>query len=73
MVFSSLVTLFCTLYLSTFVAARPVSTGLGDKARIFIERATPAAPHWVVYSDTGSSTVGPPPAADIEVSMLTSF
>lgn len=32
------------------VASTPVSS-LSDKAREVLERATPAAPHWVIYSD----------------------
>ncbi|KAF8916309.1 glycoside hydrolase superfamily [Mucidula mucida] len=66
MVFSSIVTLFSFLCLAPFVSARPVSTGLSSQARTFVERATPAAPHWVVYSDKSTSSTGPPPAADIE-------
>ncbi|PBK72371.1 glycoside hydrolase [Armillaria solidipes] len=30
-------------------------------------RSTPAAPHWVIYSDTGTSTTGPPDVSDIDV------
>lgn len=67
MVFSSIVTLFSFICLAPFVSARPVSTGLSSQARTFVERATPAAPHWVVYSDKSTSSTGPPPAADIEV------
>ncbi|KAF7370598.1 Glycoside hydrolase family 18 protein [Mycena sanguinolenta] len=38
--------------------------GLGQQARDVLARATPAAPHWVVYSDQYvSGTTGPPAAS----------
>ncbi|TRM65612.1 glycoside hydrolase family 18 protein [Schizophyllum amplum] len=40
--------------------------GLDQRARDILARATPVAPHFVVYGDTTSTTsTGPPPVADI--------
>ncbi|KAJ7708680.1 glycoside hydrolase [Mycena rosella] len=40
--------------------------GLGQQARDILARATPAAPHWVVYGDQYvSGTTGPPPVSDV--------
>ncbi|KAK0217904.1 glycoside hydrolase family 18 protein [Armillaria fumosa] len=75
MVLSSVVNLVLCLLVSlltTPVSAIPVNntalTGLSCKARSILERATPAAPHWVVYADAFQSGVtGPPAASAIKV------
>ncbi|KAJ6610196.1 glycoside hydrolase [Mycena sp. CBHHK59/15] len=42
------------------------TTGLGPQARDILARATPAAPHWVIYGDQYvSGTTGPPAASAI--------
>ena len=42
--------------------------GLDKQARDILARATPAAPHWVVYGDKYvSGTTGPPAASQINV------
>jgi hypothetical protein len=42
--------------------------GLGQQARDILERATPAAPHWVAYGDKFVSGVtGPPPVSAVTV------
>lgn len=42
--------------------------GLGQQARDVLARATPAAPHWVVYGDQYvSGTTGPPATSAITV------
>ncbi|PBK72370.1 glycoside hydrolase [Armillaria solidipes] len=70
MALSSIVNL--ALYLLVSLLATPVSaspvngtafTGLSGKARNILERATPAAPHWVVYADAYQQGVTGPPAA----------
>ncbi|KAF8074843.1 glycoside hydrolase family 18 protein [Lyophyllum atratum] len=40
--------------------------GLNDQAREIIARATPAAPHWVVYQDAWDGTIGPPAVSKIK-------
>lgn len=40
---------------------------LDSKARVILERATPAAPHFVIYSDKGTNSTGPPPPAQVKV------
>lgn len=42
--------------------------GLDDQARDIVARATPAAPHFVIYSDAPvSGETGPPPVSQVEV------
>lgn len=42
--------------------------GLSEQARNVLARATPAAPHFVIYADAYDSGVtGPPPVASIKV------
>lgn len=41
--------------------------GLSHEAREILARATPAAPHWVIYSDRWVNSNGPPAPADIKV------
>lgn len=42
--------------------------GLGSEARYILSRATPAAPHFVIYGDQYvSGQTGPPPVAQIQV------
>ncbi|TFK53391.1 glycoside hydrolase [Heliocybe sulcata] len=44
----------------------PQYDGLGQQARDVLKRATPAAPHWVIYSDKyASGTTGPPPVSQV--------
>jgi hypothetical protein len=38
-----------------------------NNAREILARATPAAPHFVVYDDAGAGVIGPPPASQIKV------
>ncbi|KAL5483523.1 hypothetical protein ACEPAI_8755 [Sanghuangporus weigelae] len=70
--FSSLIVLFCALVHFTSVLALPVdSLGLDSTARKFLskaKRATPAAPHFVIYSDRFvSGETGPPDVSQVEV------
>ncbi|KAJ7504340.1 glycoside hydrolase family 18 protein [Mycena galericulata] len=47
-------------------ANAPIPDGLDQQARDILERATPAAPHWVVYGDQYvSGTTGPPAASAV--------
>lgn len=49
-------------------AARNNFDGLDKQARDILARATPAAPHWLVYGDAYvQGTTGPPPTSDITV------
>ncbi|EJD07906.1 glycoside hydrolase [Fomitiporia mediterranea MF3/22] len=68
---SSLVLLLCTLTNLTSVFSFPVdSDGLDSTARKFLARAkqaTPAAPHFVIYSDKFvSGETGPPDVSQVE-------
>ena len=70
--FTSLVVLFATFAHITSVLASPVdSHGLDDTARKFLtraKRATPAAPHFVIYSDRYvQGLTGPPDVTEVEV------
>ncbi|KAJ6518858.1 glycoside hydrolase family 18 protein [Mycena sanguinolenta] len=66
---------YLVVVVSAFLVFSPVNTvptdptaleGLGQQARDILARATPAAPHWVIYSDKFVSGVtGPPPVADV--------
>lgn len=56
------------------VLASPLSTLepetldlLDHDAREILERATPAAPHFVVYADSSDSNTGPPAASALKV------
>lgn len=66
---SSLVILFCTLSHLTSVLSAPLDKyDLDSTARKFLARATPAATHFVIYSDKFvSGDTGPPPASQVEV------
>ncbi|KAL5504980.1 hypothetical protein ACEPAH_7643 [Sanghuangporus vaninii] len=69
--FSSLIILFCALVHFTSVLALPIdSLGLDSTARKFLskaKRATPAAPHFVIYSDKFvSGETGPPDVSQVE-------
>ncbi|KAK0467058.1 glycoside hydrolase family 18 protein [Desarmillaria tabescens] len=67
MVCSLTATLISALIFSYLVRASPVNLTVFDgKAREILERSTPAPPHWVIYSDTGTSTTGPPDVSDID-------
>lgn len=41
--------------------------GLNEQARDILARATPAAPHFVVYADAWGGVNGPPPVASLKV------
>lgn len=62
-------TLFAITYLSGVVRSAPSEfDGLDQQARDILARATPAAPHFVIYSDKGTSGItGPPPPAQVKV------
>ena len=81
--FSKLLSLFFLALAFTAlpsVFSVPVSNGINDlavekasldkldaQARSIIERATPAAPHFVIYSDKFvSGTTGPPPVNQVK-------
>ncbi|KAK0238913.1 glycoside hydrolase family 18 protein [Armillaria nabsnona] len=70
MVFGFTSALTSALFFSPLIQAGPVYStmfdGIDGKARDILERSTPAAPHWVIYSDTGTSTTGPPDVSDID-------
>ncbi|TCD71831.1 hypothetical protein EIP91_003174 [Steccherinum ochraceum] len=54
---------------SNSVESTPVSAldGLDHQARSILARATPAAPHFALYSDKGTSGItGPPPTSQIQ-------
>ncbi|KAJ7446727.1 glycoside hydrolase family 18 protein [Mycena latifolia] len=60
----------------TPVNSVPVNTtifdGLDQQARDILARATPAAPHWVIYSDQFvSGTTGPPAVSAVTVGITT--
>lgn len=62
--------LFVITYLGTIVKSVPSTAfdGLDQQARDILARATPAAPHFVIYSDKGTSGVtGPPPPSQVKV------
>ncbi|OCB91529.1 glycoside hydrolase [Sanghuangporus baumii] len=68
---SSLIILFCALVHFTSVLALPIdSLGLDSTAWKFLskaKRATPAAPHFVIYSDKFvSGETGPPDVSQVE-------
>ena len=66
---SSLVFL-CSAFLSiTSVLSAPIDKdGLTDSARKILSRATPAAPHFVIYSDEWvSGENGPPSVSEVQV------
>ena len=69
---SFLVALFYSLILQTFaapIAVRENEDTLDADARDILARSTPAAPHFVVYSDAWvSGQDGPPPVSEINVS-----
>ncbi len=71
MVFGFTASLISALFFSRLVQADPVHPTVFDdidgKARDILERSTPVAPHWVIYSDTGTRTMGPPDVSDIDV------
>jgi hypothetical protein len=48
-------------------AAPPDLEALSPQARDILARATPAAPHWVVYGDAWDGQTGPPSVANIKV------
>ncbi|CAL1715059.1 unnamed protein product [Somion occarium] len=61
--------LFSLIYLGSGVRSSPSSIfdGLDKQARDILARATPAAPHFVVYSDKFvSGLTGPPPPAQVK-------
>jgi len=66
---SFLVALFCSFILQSFaapIAVREIDNELDVTARDILERGTPAAPHFVVYSDAWvSGEDGPPPVSQI--------
>ncbi|PBK99463.1 glycoside hydrolase [Armillaria gallica] len=70
MVFGFTASLISALFFSRLVQAGPVHPIVFDdidgKARDTLERSTPVAPHWVIYSDTGTRTMGPPDVSDID-------
>ncbi|KAF7794236.1 hypothetical protein EIP86_005368 [Pleurotus ostreatoroseus] len=71
MVFSSLTRLVSTVVLLALFAVDTYSLPSGwdkldNQARDILARATPAAPHFVIYGDKGvQGTTGPPPTSDI--------
>jgi hypothetical protein len=55
-------------FVGTSNAAPSSWDGLDQQARDILARATPAAPHFVVYSDKYTPSItGPPPASQIQV------
>lgn len=70
-----LVAFFAALAHLGAVSSVPVSSadfdGLDNVARDILARATPAAPHFVIYSDEYvSGLTGPPPVAEVQVHTL---
>ena len=68
--FVTLATLFVITYLGSVARSipSPEFEGLDKQARDILARATPAAPHFVIYSDKGTSGItGPPPPAQVKV------
>lgn len=65
---TSFFALFATLTQVSSVFSSPVDeSGLDSTARSFLTRATPAAPHFVIYSDRFvSGLTGPPPVSEVE-------
>ncbi|KAL1747810.1 glycoside hydrolase family 18 protein [Schizophyllum fasciatum] len=63
---SFLTTLTAAVLSLACVRAAPLD-GLGQRARDILDRAVPAAPHFVVYGDTTATpSAGPPAVADIK-------
>ena len=73
--FTSLFALSAALARITTVFSSPVGdydfgSGLDDMAQRVLARATPAAPHFLVYSDKGTQGItGPPPPSQVKVSI----
>ncbi|KII93375.1 carbohydrate-binding module family 5 protein [Plicaturopsis crispa FD-325 SS-3] len=69
MLYPSFARLFAALCTLSYVVASPLEpplSGLDNQARRILERATPASPHFVVYSDKFvSGTTGPPAASAV--------
>ena len=66
LIFAALLTLL------PFTSSAPASdfSGLDKQARDILARATPAAPHFLVYSDKGTQGItGPPPPSQVKVSI----
>lgn len=66
--FTTLLALLLALSSAFFslVLAAPFGN-LDATARRILERATPVAPHWVIYSDKYvSGTTGPPDVSEVE-------
>lgn len=71
--FSSIATLFSALSFISSVISAPI-VELDHSARDILARATPAAPHFVVYSDEWvSGENGPPATSAINVSNTDQF
>lgn len=71
--FSSIATLFSALSFISSVTSAPI-VELDHSARDILARATPAAPHFVVYSDEWvSGENGPPATSAINVSNTDQF
>lgn len=49
------------------VVNETVWSSLDNQAKEFLARATPAAPHFVVYGDAYDGTTGPPSVSQIKV------
>ncbi len=70
LVFAALLTVLSLTGTSTAAPAADFE-GLDKQARDILARATPAAPHFVVYSDKGTSGItGPPPPSQVNVCVI---
>ncbi|KAI0073512.1 glycoside hydrolase family 18 protein [Panus rudis PR-1116 ss-1] len=60
--------LFAVTYLGSGVNSAPSSSldGLDNQARDILARATPAAPHFVIYSDKWTGSSSPPAASQLK-------
>ncbi|KAH8093282.1 glycoside hydrolase family 18 protein [Cristinia sonorae] len=66
--FASLALAITVLLAPSRVESAPASSldGLDHQARSILARATPAAPHFVVYSDQWTGTTGPPATSQVK-------
>lgn len=70
--FARLAAAFCAFACLSSVVSTPLNVSsfeeLDNQARDILARATPAAPHFVIYSDKYvSGTTGPPAASAVQV------
>lgn len=64
----AMISSICGVFASPLSTLEPATLDLLDHdAREILARATPAAPHFVVYADSYDGTTGPPAASALKV------